>query len=300
MHNLKRNFDIFLPIVKDSLKDWIDNNGNFKKAGSKPKFSDLELITLSLVAESLAIDSEHLLFIKLNSEYKNDFPNLIDRSQYNRRRRYLKLLIDKVRKKLLKQLLPSENLFMVDSLPIEICKFVRAKRIKICKEDYHTAPEYGYCASQNSHFYGYKLHGVCSLNGIITSFDLSKANIADIHYLRDIEPHYSDCLILGDKAYLDSEYQIELFNNRHLQLETPLRYNQRNFKKQPGFIKRVRKRIETLFSQLIDQFMIRRNYAKTFKGLATRVLSKITALTILQLINRLNNKPLNNIKHAMA
>ena len=81
----------------------------------------------------------------------------------------------------------------------------------IIKESIETAPEYGYCAAQNSHYFGYKFHGVCSLNGVITSFDLSKANHADIQYLRDIEPYYANCLMLGDKAYLDSEYQLELF-----------------------------------------------------------------------------------------
>ena len=49
------------------------------------------------------------------------------------------------------------------------------ERIKpIVKESIETAPEYGYCAAQNSHYFGYKFHGVCSLNGVITSFDLLK------------------------------------------------------------------------------------------------------------------------------
>ncbi|MFC0344810.1 IS982 family transposase, partial [Epilithonimonas hispanica] len=42
---------------------------------------------------------------------------------------------------------------------------------------------------------------------------------------------------------------------------------------------------ETLFSQLCDQFKIRNNYAKSFNGFKTRVLSKITALTFIQFVN---------------
>lgn len=45
------------------------------------------------------------------------------------------------------------------------------------------------------------------------------------------------------------------------------------------------KRIETLFSQLCDQFMIIRNYAKDTDGLFARIIGKISALTILQYIN---------------
>ncbi|WP_439848460.1 transposase, partial [Riemerella anatipestifer] len=35
-------------------------------------------------------------------------------------------------------------------------------------------------------FYGYKLHAVCSLNGVIKNFDISPASVHDIHYLKDI------------------------------------------------------------------------------------------------------------------
>jgi len=58
-----------------------------------------------------------------------------------------------------------------------------------------------------------------------------------------------------------------------------------------------RKRIETLFSQLCDQFMIRRNYAKSFYGFKTTILSKITALITIQYINKfIFNRNINNIK----
>lgn len=52
----------------------------------------------------------------------------------------------------------------------------------------------------------------------------------------------------------------------NIQLETPQRKNQKDYKSQFYPLRKIRKRIETLFSQLCDQFMIRRNYAKTFIG----------------------------------
>ena len=61
--------------------------------------------------------------------------------------------------------------------------------------------------------------------------------------------------------------------------------------------RKSRKRIETLFSQLCDQFMIRRNYAKTFDGFRNRILAKITALTVVQYINHfIFDRNINNIK----
>lgn len=50
--------------------------------------------------------------------------------------------------------------------------------------------------------------------------------------------------------------------------------------------------IEVLFSQLFDQFMITRNYAKETEGLFTRIIGKISALTILQYIDY--NKKITN------
>lgn len=76
-----------------------------------------------------------------------------------------------------------------------------------------------------------------------------------------------------------------------------MRSNQKNYKSQPYIFRKSRKRIETLFSQLCDLFMIIRNYAKSFHGFKTRVLAKITSLTLVQFVNKfIFDRPLNNIK----
>jgi hypothetical protein len=76
-----------------------------------------------------------------------------------------------------------------------------------------------------------------------------------------------------------------------------MRTNQKDFKAQPYIFKKSRKRIETLFSKLCDQFMIRRNYAKTFEGFKTRILSKLTAEIMIQYLNTFFfQRNINNIK----
>ena len=76
--------------------------------------------------------------------------------------------------------------------------------------------------------------------------------------------------------------------------------NQKNYKPQAYVFRKSRKRIETLFSQLCDQFLIRRNYAKTFEGFKTRILAKITALTLVQYINKsIFDRPINKIKNQL-
>ena len=80
-----------------------------------------------------------------------------------------------------------------------------------------------------------------------------------------------------------------------------MRINQKNYRKQDWIFKKTRKSIETRFSQLCDQFMIRRNYAKSFDGFKTRILSKITALTLVQFINKFQfDRAINNLKVALT
>lgn len=132
------------------------------------------------------------------------------------------------------------------------------------------------------------------------SIDLSPASIHDIHCLKEIKERLYDCILLGDKGYLSSEAQVDLFNYANITLETPERINQKDYKPQFCLFKKHRKIIETLFSQLCDQFMITRNYAKTFEGFKTRVLAKIAALTIVQfIIKNYLNKKINNLKSSI-
>ncbi|KAA6332766.1 hypothetical protein EZS27_018764 [termite gut metagenome] len=46
--------------------------------------------------------------------------------------------------------------------------------------------------------------------------------------------------------------------------------------------------------------LLRRNYAKSFEGFKNRILSKIMELTMIQLINKLNNRNIKNLKTSIA
>ncbi|MDD4991814.1 MAG: IS982 family transposase [Paludibacter sp.] len=287
MNNFLTKYEKILDILKQ-----FETKSNFLNQIRRPRLSDIELIALDITAESLSIDSEYQLFRTIPSSLSSK----IERSVYNRRRRRLFFVKERIRKALAEKLTGAENYFIVDSMPLEICKLSRSSRTTICKEDFLTSPSKGYCASQKLHFYGYKLHAVCSSNGVFTNFELTQASVHDIHFLKSIKTNMSSCVLIGDKGYLSADYQLDLFTSNRIRLEVPMRVNQHNYQKQPYLFRKTRKRIETLFSQLCDQFMIRRNYAKSFDGYKTRILSKITAVTVIQMINKLLNRNINNSK----
>ncbi|MFC2137716.1 IS982 family transposase [Bacteroidota bacterium] len=301
MHNLKTNFGKIFNITKSIFKSRLNDLDNFYDYRNKPKLSDCEIIALSFTVESIGIDSENYFLGKLKSDHKDDFPNLIDRSNFNRRRKKLSEFIKELNQILANGLNQGENVYLVDSIPIPVCKLAREKRSKICKLDYLSAPDKGYSAVNKSYYYGYKLHLVTSFRGIFQSMDLTKASVHDVQYLSELKySGLNNCTLLADKGYLSKPYQIDLFNSCLIKLETPNRHNQHEKEHYPFIFKKSRKRIETLFSQLCDQFMLKRNYAKTLKGLSVRLLSKITAVTMLQFINFENNKPINHLKYALA
>lgn len=288
MHNFYANY---LKIL--SVLDIIEEKSSYLKQIRKPKLSDKELIAINLTAEYLGIDSESELFRKLPPPLFDS----IERSVYNRRKRKLFDFQEEIRQNLYERLDTSKSCYIVDSMPLEVCKLSRSLRSTICKNELYSSPNRGYCASQAMSYYGYKLHAVCSSEGVVRCLDLTPASVHDIHYLNDVKQQLSNCIVLGDKGYLSAKIQLNLFETRAIKLEVPMRRNQINFKEQPYLFRKTRKRIETIFSQLCDQFNIRRNYAKTFDGFKTRILTKITAFTVIQFINKyLYNRKMNNIK----
>lgn len=75
MHNLDAIFANFLDIYKQIAGILVNERGNLPRRGIVLKFSDLEVVALSLTSEVLGIDSESFLFAKLQ-EYSNENPNL--------------------------------------------------------------------------------------------------------------------------------------------------------------------------------------------------------------------------------
>ena len=49
----------------------------------------------------------------------------------------------------------------------------------------------------------------------------------------------------------------------------------------------------------LHQFLVIRNYAKETCGLFVRIVGKVSAMTALQYINYINNKPIGRIKYAL-
>lgn len=276
MNNLIQNYEIILTELTKTCSH-IKSTQQIRV----PKLSDLELVALNITAEYMSINSELQLFRVISGTYLED---KIERSVYNKRKRVLFPYMNKIRETLSTKFSEFTDVFIVDSSPIEICKISRANRSAICSTG-EIRPSFGYCAAQKTRYFGYKLHAVCDKNGIFHSFDLSPANIHDVNYLNDIKENFKNCILIGDRGYISKEIQLDLFNYSNIKLSVPMRKNQHDFVAFSKTKSKIRKRIETAISQLCGQFLMNINLAKTFQGLSTRILSKITAITTIQYLN---------------
>lgn len=299
MHNLETNFKKILDITKSVFADVLNEYGNFSYYPRMPKLSDIEVIALTISSEALGIDSENLLFIKLKSDYNEMFTRLPHRTNFNRRKRKLLERIEQMSQYLSDIMIENTSTCIVDSMPLPVCRFARSKFLKILQDD--MLPELGYSAIDRQYYYGFKLHCLINENGVIISYYLTPSNVHDVRMLHDLTNGFvKKCTVIGDKGYLIRQGQLKLFENEEIQVVTPKRKNQKDQGAWTPLLRYKRKRIETIFSQFCDQFMIKRNYAKKFSGYFTRITVKIAAFTALQYINFINKKPLNRLKHALA
>lgn len=276
MNNLIENYEIILKNLEITCGD-IESYPQIKL----PKLSNLELVAINLTAEYMSINTELQLFRCLKGSYL-EFS--IERSVYNKRRKKLFGYTEAIRKRISELFVQFTDVFIIDSLPTPICQYSRADRSNICATE-AIKPTRGYCASQKNRYFGYKLHAVCDKNGVFHSFDLTPAHVHDVNYLKDVKHNLKNCTLIADRGYISAGYQLDLFTSANINLSVPLRKNQENFKPFSKIKAKIRKRIETNFSQLCGQFLWNVNHAKSFLGLTTRIASKITAFTMIQYLN---------------
>jgi hypothetical protein len=171
---------------------------------------------------------------------------------------------------------PPRGLFLVDTLPLPMCRRVRAQRCtKIQGKAY-----LGWCAAKQEWFYGWRLHWVCDVSGFPVAFDLLPAvwhELTPLQYLLAELPPASR--VLGDGAYVSQAAEqlalqagaIHLIPKRHARLR------HQNSPDDQWLLQRLRFTIETAHSQL-EKMGIQRLFARTLDGFGIKVLASLLAL----------------------
>lgn len=248
------------------------------------KLSDSEIITISLCGELAGVDSENAWFSFVKRNYRHLFPQLCSRSRFNRTRRALMQTTELLRQKMISVFpIPVSSYYIIDSFPLAVCKFGRAR---YCRSFRGYGADYGKCPSKKETYFGYKVHAIITLEGYITTFEITPASTDDREGLRDIMDGQSGLVILGDKGYVGESLTKEM-ETQGICLMALKRSNSKTDwpKLVRQLIFKLRRRVETVFSQLSEQLNAERVLAKSFQGLCTRLTNKILAYNLCLALN---------------
>ena len=160
--------DLYQMFVSDKVKH---------RPGLSPSLSDSEVITIAIVGELFGMDVEIRWYTFVKQFYHHFFPHLNERSRFNRRRRDLSKVINLLRARLSETLLdPNDPWRIIDSFPVVIANWGRRSRVRVARDK----GGFGIVASKQVHFFGFRLHLLTTLKGLVDTFVLAPANASDI------------------------------------------------------------------------------------------------------------------------
>jgi len=296
VENMKDLATTMFVLVDDLCKEAIPQEVQTRLHKEKAKLSDSEIITISILGELTSNDSEKAWLSFVAKNMRDLFPNICERSRFNRVKRNLVRVIEHIRISLNQYLSPcSDYLRIVDSAPLQVCEFGRARYCRLFSSH---GVSYGVCPSKKQTYYGYKIHVLCTDNGIISDFIITPANVDDKAAVWELVEQYNRHLtLIGDKGYISTRLADDLFSEKGIKLLYMKRDNAKDQYTKPlrQAIFKIRRRVETSFSQLADQFNIETTRAKSLCGLNVRLQVKVLAFNLCFLINHLLGRKHNDL-----
>jgi hypothetical protein len=257
--------------------------------GPLPGCSDGELIAMALVGECRGWRQETTL-LRCWRERPDLFPVVPERSRFNRRRRDLAEAINALRQSVLAVLdVAHDRQCAIDSLPVPVMQFHRVPAAASAAEWRAAGAAFGKVPTKKQTIFGYKLHLLVTLGGVIRDFALAPANEGDLAVGAALLREHAALAVIGDKAYISAPLAAELRTGHDVALLTVPRRNQRHQLPAPTARLRngARQIVETVNGQLTAQFGLAAHQAHTLRGLCARLYTKLAAHTLCLYLNRL-------------
>jgi hypothetical protein len=181
----------------------------------------------------------------------------------------------------------SEDLFLIDSCPVEVCDNIRIDRCRIYPKTATGDAYRGYNSSKRRFFYGLKVHMVTTAEGYPVEVSLTPGSYNDTKQLRTFELDFPEGSVLyGDKAYNEyfyNEYFTEDLLAEASGIELLPQRKKNSTRAVPAYVEYLqqvyRKRIETGFS-LLKRLLPESIHAVTARGFELKVFLFVLACSI--------------------
>jgi len=284
------DFIVTVYVLVDDFYKSFSKLHKLRSIGLLPKLSDSEVITMEIVGEYLGFHKDKDIYKYFKHHWSDLFPKMPHRTNFVRQ--YANLW--EVKEMFFEYLSSNQDQWIqiVDSMPIEVCKFVRAKHTKLFKE----STNYGKWLGNT--FFGYKLHMKINSFGMIRKYILAPASEGDITYVESLLENDQNCWVIEDKGYRSQPLHDKLWQEHYIYFHSSLRRNDKKTSILPKQTIRklsgIRRLIETVNRQLEEQFSIKKTTARDLWHLMNRIIRKILSHTLCVFLNlKLKRNPLN-------
>ena len=283
------DLETLFTIIYVLVDDWYQTKGKLflkGKPGRKAKFSDSELMTLLLAMDFVPYPSESQFLAFMRANHLELFPKLVSQSQFNRRLRALRLLVEELRKQWMRKLgVEFETYFLLDTKPLPILGYKRSKK----RSDFRGSAAYGYCESRRLRYFGYKLVMITTLSGIPIAYELVPADTDDRVAANEVLDSLNNSHVYGDKGFIGEEWQTRRYELDGNRIWSAKRKNQKG-QNPPAFdrlLSQVRQRLEGVFNEIQNTGrQLERLVCKKIQGVAAHVIAKVTSYTLKLLLRQ--------------
>ncbi len=271
----------FIITVYCLVDEWLAAQPRRRRRGFAPALSDSEVVTMEVVGEFLGIDTDTGLYRYFRRHYGDWFPALrrVDRSTFARQAANPWAVKGQLWEHVSTQVAHDPALSIVDSFPMPVCRFARARRCRRLRAE----AAYGFDHVDQQTFYGLRGHVRICWPGVVVCGSLAPANADEMavaeHDLLDAACGW----VLGDRNYWRPA-AAERLRGRGLQLLAPDKFASRERRPWPQWLTDLRRRIETVIGQLTERYRAKKVWARDAWHLLARWLRKVLSHTIAVLL----------------
>lgn len=286
------DLDLLLIAVYCTVDDFLPG----RAGNARRRISDAEVITLCIAQAMMGMPSDARFLRSARRQLGHLFPCLPERTAFHKRRLRLSGTIEALIRQFA-QHCPGfyDDLLLVDSTPVECARSretVKRGGHSSLSDALANAADYGYCASHSRHFWGFRLHALCALDGTPRALALTSPKIDEklvcLQLVARCERAPRQMLILiGDKNFRGKDFEAELANH-DARIMRPRR------KDEPGrepHLAPIRQRIESIFWTCKDILTLERHGARTLENLRVRLASRFAALAASIALNHQLGRP---------
>ncbi|MGC2237155.1 MAG: IS982 family transposase [Pyrinomonadaceae bacterium] len=261
--------------IDDHLQT-IFSGKRLRQRGRAPLLSDAEVLTIETVGEFLGFSQDKQIYEYFRRHHQTLFPNLrrVHRTSFVRQAANLWRVKEQLWQAVLRDLKFDRQISLIDSFPVEVCRFARANRCRTLRE----ISAFGYDEVARQTFFGVRFHLRVALPGIITAFEFAPANVHEIKVAEELFENVKG-FALGDRNYWSPDF-LARAREKGLQIIAPFRKAKYEKRKFPRSLTNLRRRIETVIGQLAGRFTIKRVWARDCWHFCSRLLRKVLAHTI--------------------